>query len=92
MKSRRVKIGVVITLIGIFFAVIAYISIQEIENEYIFAEEKSSADGYIMGVGILNRYIMGVGILTFIIGIGYTVFGLIPDKEINKSSKTHEHI
>ena len=82
MKSRRVKIGVVITLIGIFFAVIAYISIQEIENEYIFAEEKSSADGYIMGVGIL----------TFIIGIGYTVFGLIPDKEINKSSKTHEHI
>ena len=84
MINQRVKIGIILTLIGIFFALTSYISIQELENDYILNKEKSTTDRYLMGAEILNNYIMGVGILIFIVGFGFTVFGLIYDKEVNK--------
>jgi hypothetical protein len=91
MKIRKLKIGVIITLIGIFFTISSYISIQELENDYIFDKEKSTTDQYIIGAEILNNYIMGVGILIFIAGVGFTVFGLIADKKIYDSPKNHQH-
>ena len=80
MNNRKVQIGAIIALIGIFFAVTSYLSIQEME-ENIFVESNS----YTSGIALLNRYVMGIGILMSIFGTGYLGFGLILDKEIDKS-------
>ena len=80
MNNRKVQIGAIIALIGIFFAVTSYLSIQEMEGN-IFVESNS----YTSGISLLNRYVMGIGILMSIFGTGYSVIGLYVDKKIDKS-------
>ena len=87
MKNKRVKIGVIITLIGIFFVLSSYLFIQELDF-YLDEEGKSPAYGLID----FNWLVIGIGIFFFIIGIGYTVFSLMSDREINKTSKNQEQI
>ena len=87
MNHKRVKIGVIIALIGIFFAVTSYMYNQQLD--YHLDEERNS---YAYGLIDLNWYVIGIGIFIFIIGISYTVFSLISVGEINKPSKNQENI
>ncbi len=80
MNNRKVQIGVIIVLIGIFFAVTSYLSIQEMEDN-IFVESNI----YTSGIALLNRYVMGIGILLSIFGTSYLVYTLIIHKQIDKS-------
>ena len=76
MNKKRIQLGVIITLVGIFFAVTSYLIIQDLENN-IYSERNE----YTKGIGILNSYTLVIGLLTSIIGIFYTFYGFIPHKE-----------
>ena len=87
MKNRRVKIGVIIALIGAFFMLSSYLFIQEL-NFYLDEEGKSPNYGLVD----FNWFVIGLGMFFFIIGTGYTIFSFILDQGVNKTSKNQEHI
>ena len=87
MKKRKIRIGVMIVLIGIFFAVSSYMFNQELD---FYLDDEGKSPNY--GLIDFNWYVIGVGIFIFFIGIGYTIFNLISDREINKPSNNQEHI